>query len=106
MFEDWGDPTNASLDVQGGTWRGGPDATDPVAVEAMLAFRVMRFFQTLLSFFAVLWERKDVSESVSLEEVESLLEEPFMMSASTPGWDSSSMIRCGVLWYMYACDLS
>lgn len=70
----------------------GPEATEPVTVDVTLDLRFIRCFQALLSLLAVLWDASEVSESVSPSLSVSLLDElPFMMSAKTPGCDSSSM---------------
>lgn len=62
--------------------------------ELVLDLRCLRFFIALLIRFAVDHEVV-VSTEPSLELVDE--SELFMNSARTPGWDSSSMMRWGIL---------
>jgi hypothetical protein len=48
---------------------------------------------------AVVLERPELSES-ELEELSSSEVDESIQAATGPGTDSSSMICCGVLWYM------
>lgn len=60
--------------------------------------------RALLIRFAVVLELELPSESLSLEELELDELDEFSISARTSGYGSSSIICCGVLSYMYACD--
>lgn len=90
----------------------GVDTIEPVAVRmdpakslelAVDLRRILPFLRTRLIRPAVVCEPDEESESLELEELESLeeLEDP-IMSANTPGCDSSSIMCWGVLWYMKA----
>ena len=78
-----------------------------VSLELTLDLRRLRPLRALLMRFAVVFDPDEPSESLLLEEVEESeeLELP-SISARSPGCDSSSITCCGVLAYMYACDLS
>jgi hypothetical protein len=54
---------------------------------------------------AVVFEPLEPSESEEDDEDEESSEDS-IHCATGPGADSSSMMCCGVLWYMYAWDLS
>lgn len=71
-------------------------------VRAELALDLRRLLRIArLKRFAVVFEPELASVSLSPEELELSDElEEFNMSARTPGWDSSSIICCGVLAYM------
>lgn len=60
---------------------------------------------TRLKRLAVVFELVDPSES-ELEDEDESSEDVSIHWATGPGADSSSMMCCGVLSYMYACDLS
>lgn len=83
------------------------DGMDGVSFELALDLRRLRPLKARLIRFAVVFDPDEASVSLpseGLEESEEL-DEP-SISARTPGCDSSSMTCCGVLAYMYACDLS
>jgi hypothetical protein len=69
--------------------------------------RLLPFLITFLIRLTVLFELEELSVSLVLGELDEFdeLDEPIML-AKTPGYDSSSIRACGVLSYIYACDLS
>lgn len=76
------------------------DGGDEVFLELALDLRRLRRTSRFIRF-AVVCEPELESVSVSLELEESLDElDEFIMSANTPGWDSSSIRCCGVLSYI------
>lgn len=78
-----------------------------VSFELALDLRRLRPLKARLMRLAVVFDPDEASVSLPPDELEESeeLDEP-SMSARTPGCDSSSMTCCGVLAYMYACDLS
>ena len=69
----------------------------------ILDLRRRRFLNILLTLLLVVMIDPEVSDPELSEELESSEDEDeFVMSAKTPGCDSSSMISCGVLSYRYA----
>jgi hypothetical protein len=85
------------------------ERNEGASLELVLDLRRLLPLNTLLIHLAVVLEDDDASVSLALPPDE--LDEPDeidepSISASTPGWDSSSITCCGVLWYMYACDFS
>lgn len=82
------------------------EGIDGVSFELALDLRRFLRLKRLLKRLAVDADFDEPSES-ELEELDESeeLELP-KKSARTPGWDSSSILCCGVLSYMYAWDLS
>lgn len=67
-------------------------------VELVLDLRRLRCLKARLIFFAVVFDPDELSVSELLESLDESDElEELSMSAKTPGWDSSSMMCCGVL---------
>ena len=80
-------------------------STSAVSFEPALDLRRFRPpLMTRLMRFAVVLEPLETSESEL--ELEESSEEESNQLATGPGADSSSMMCCGVLSYIYACDLS
>lgn len=77
------------------------EGTRVVSLELALDLRRRLPLKALFSRFAVVFELEDPSESLELEELDELdeVDEP-NISASTPGWDSSSITCWGVLVYI------
>ncbi len=74
------------------------EGTEGVSLELALDLRRLRPLKTLLMRFAVVLDPDESSVSLPLEvlELSEELEDP-SMSARIPGWDSSSILYCGVL---------
>jgi len=77
------------------------DGTDGVSFELALDLRRFRRLNRCLSRFVFVSSESSLDELDESEELELARN-----SARIPGWDSSSILCCGVLSYRNACDLS
>jgi hypothetical protein len=68
------------------------DGSEGVSSEWLLDLRLLRFLNARRNLFVVVWDPDVVSESLEDVLLESFEELDVMMSASNPGWDSSSIL--------------